>query len=264
MFTPVIDLEVLNRATTLRFFDITGEDTIYATAGTGWDGTSGVDSTDISAAYLVVTDPNGDSTTLDCSVEILAADPIEGDEQIQFNDITGEWVDGYYSVEYQVWQPVVAIADISDYSGTVAATVKVHAIGHGLVTGMKVAIIGTAGLYDITPLFYDGTYIDVDNFYISATFVGNDTGDCIPIYVNTYAPFVYANAEIAIDKMYAIFTEMDEGTEADEYLKQVELANGLLNALKSAITTTTVARVNNIYGRITRILDFNSMDLTFS
>jgi hypothetical protein len=125
---------------------------------------------------------------------------------------------------------------------------------------MKVTIAGTTN-YNGT---YDATLINANQYYITATWVADDAaGTSTPYYSDTFLPFVYSNAEIGIEKMYAIFAEMDESTEADDYLKQVELANGLLNAIKSAIATTTAARVNNIYGRITRILDYNSIDLIY-
>ena len=95
MFTPTIDLKVLTNATVLRITDTTGPDT---GDGTKWDGTSGIDSTNVSAASLVVTDPNGDVTTIDVTTTITGDDPITGD--IVFTDQTGEWVDGYYNVVY--------------------------------------------------------------------------------------------------------------------------------------------------------------------
>lgn len=255
MFTPDIDLEVWTRCTILRFTDVTGVDT---GDGTKWDGVSGLDSSLVSAAYLTVTDPNSDVTILDVSASIAAASPVTGD--IEFDDITDEWVDGYYTVVYDVHMQTTNITVFADYSGTVAGTVKVTSATHLVQTGMKVTIAGTTN-YDGT---YDATYIDANNYYITATWVVDDgTGTSTPYYSNTFLPFVYGNAEAGIEKMYAIFAEMDESTEGDNYLKQTEMANGLLNALKSAITTTTVARVNNIYGRITRILDFNSIDLIY-
>lgn len=256
MFTPVIDLEVRTRSTVLRFTDTTGPDT---GDGTKWDGIAGLDSTDVSAATLVITDPNAEETTLDVLALITAADPVLTD--IVFTDITGEWVDGYYSVVYNVWMAGTAITAFADYSATVAGTVKVTSATHLLETGMKVTITGSTS-YNGT---FDVTKIDANNYYITDTWVADDAaGTSTPLHSNTFVPFVFSNVEIALDKMYAIFAEMDEGAEGDEYLKQIELCNGLLNALKSAITTTTVARVNNIYGRITRILDFNNMDLVYS
>jgi len=256
MFTPEIDLEVLTRSTVLRFNDSTGPDT---GDGTKWDGVAGLDSSTVTAAELDVTDPNGSLVTIDVLASIAAASPVLGD--ITFPDETGEWVDGYYSVDYNIWTTNTAITKFEDYSGTYTGTVKVTSAGHGLVAGMKVTIAGTTNYNG----FYDVGYIDAGTFYIVATWVADDAaGTATKCYSTSFTPFVFSNVEIALDKMYAIFAEMDESTEADEYLKHIELCNGLLNALKSAITTTTAARVNNIYGRITRILDYNNMDLIYS
>jgi len=256
MFTPVIDLEVLTRATVLRFTDTTGPDT---GDGTKWDGVAGLDSTDVTAATLTVTDPNSVITTLNVLATITAADPVIDD--IVFADITDEWVDGYYSVVYNVWMTATNITAFADYSGTVSGTVLVTSATHLIETGMSVTIAGTTNYNG----FYNATKVNANTFYITATWVADDAvGTSTPCHSNTFTPFVFANVEIALEKMYAIFAEMDESTEGDEYLKHIELCNGLLNALKSAITTTTVARVNNIYGRITRILDFNNMDLIYT
>jgi hypothetical protein len=255
MFTPEIDLEVWTKSTVLRFTDTTGVDT---GAGTKWDGVAGLDSSLVSAAYLTITDPDSDVLIVNVTATIAAASPVTGD--ILFADQTGEWVDGYYTVVYDVHMQATAITAFADYSGTVAGTVRVTSALHLVQTGMKVTIAGTTN-YNGT---YDATLINANQYYITATWVADDAaGTSTPYYSDTFLPFVYSNAEIGIEKMYAIFAEMDESTEADDYLKQVELANGLLNAIKSAIATTTAARVNNIYGRITRILDYNSIDLIY-
>jgi len=67
------------------------------------------------------------------------------------------------------------ISEFSDYSGTVAGTVKVKTTAsHNLKTGMYVVISGTTS-YNGT---YYVTYIDADEFYITATWVADDaTGD---------------------------------------------------------------------------------------
>ena len=65
-----------------------------------------------------------------------------------------------------------AVTVIADYSGTVAGTIKVTAVAHTLVTGDNVELDGDTG--------YDGTYratvIDVDNFYVTATYASTGTG----------------------------------------------------------------------------------------
>jgi len=258
MFTPVLDLEVQTRATILHFTDTTGPDTV-ASGGTKWNGVAGIFVSDVSAANLVITDPNGDITTEDVTTLLTAGATITGDVVIA--DITGQWVDGYYDVEYNIWMVATNIIDVTDYSSTIPGTIKIQSNSHLVQTGMKVTIVGTAGIYDGT---YDATYIDANNFYISGTFTVTDTGTSTPCYSNTFTPFIYANVEIALEKMYAIFCEMDESNDADEYLKQIELCNGLFNAFKSAITTSNVSSVNNIYARILRILDFNNMDLIYT
>jgi hypothetical protein len=258
MFTPVIDLEVKNKATVLAFSDITGEDTVYATAGTGWDGGAGIDSTSVSAAELTVTDPNGDDVTIDCLADILAADPVTADAVIDFDEETGEWVDGYYTAVYDVYMVVDAYTAVADNGD---GTVRITAAGHAVVTGQKVTITGVSGDYDGD---YDAVWNDANTFDIAATFTATDSGAFTPYYSNTFYPFIYANVEMALERMYAVFAAMDEGHEADEYLKQCELVKGLYNALKSALATASTTVVNNIYGRITRILDFNSIELTYS
>lgn len=261
MFTPRIELDVLTKATVLRFKDVTGEDTVYATATTGWDGDAGIDSTTVSAAELTVTDPNGDEIVIDCLADILAADPITSDDEIVFDDETGEWVDGFYDVTYDVYMVADAYTAVADYSGTVTGTVQVTAAGHAVVTGQKVTIAGVSGDYDGD---YAAVKIDANSFYIYATFTATDSGNFTPYYSNDFTPFVYSNAEMAIERMYVTYAQMAEGSEADEYLKQCEELMGLLNSLKSALAASTTAVVNNIYGRITRILDFNSIELTYS
>ena len=255
MFTPVIDLKVLTRSTVLRFSDTTGPDT---GDGTKWDGIAGLNSSLVSAATLQITDPNGSIISLDVKASIAAAHPVIKD--IIFPDQTGQWVDGYYTVLYNVLMTATAIIDVSDYSATVDGTIKIHSTAHLVQTGMSVSITGGAGKYTG---FYSATKIDANNYYISHAFTGTDTSTSTPCYSNTFVPFVFSNVEMAIEKMYAIYAEMEEGSDSDDYLKQVEFCNGLLNALQSAITTTTAAKVNNIYGRITRILDYNNMDLIY-
>lgn len=257
MFTPIIDLEVLNKATVLRFSDVTGVDT---GDGTKWDGVGGLSTLIVTAATLTATDPNGDSETIDVAALINAAWPVIHDEDIAFTNIDGEWVDGYYTVVYNIWITATAITAIADYSGTVAGTIAITSVAHNVLTGMKVTISGTTS-YDG---FYDATYIDANTYYVVATFVADEAGTSTPCYSNTYSPFVFANIEMAITKMFANFCNMDEGPEADDYMKQTQLAYGLLLSLRSALMTTTVARINNIYARILRILDYNSIELTYT
>ena len=63
-------------------------------------------------------------------------------------------------------------AAFTNYNATVAGTVLITDVAHGLVTGMSVVIAGTVN--------YNGTFVvtvvDVDNFYITATFVAEAGG----------------------------------------------------------------------------------------
>ncbi len=256
MFTPTIDLNVLTNATVLKITDTTGPDT---GDGKKWDGTSGIDSTTVSLATLVVTDPNGDIITIDVTTTITGDDPITGD--IVFADQIGEWVDGYYNVVYDIWMAATAIAMFEDYSGTIAGTVKITSATHLLESGTKVTIAGTTN-YNGT---YDVTKLDADTYYITAIFVSDDaTGTSTPLYSNTFNKFAYANAYNAITRMYQVFSLMQEGNEADDYLKQCNTAFGLLQALISAFDVAGTSVIDNIYGRIMRILDYNNIELQFT
>ena len=65
------------------------------------------------------------------------------------------------------------IASVADYSGTVAGTVLVTDVAHGLVTGNIVTIGGTTD--------YNGTFsitkVTNDTFYITETYVNSQTGN---------------------------------------------------------------------------------------
>jgi hypothetical protein len=79
-----------------------------------------------------------------------------------------DWVTG--SVEGWSFQDGTtgAIASFADYSGTVADTISATDVGHGLVTGDDISIVGTTG-----GRLYDGVYtitrIDDDSFYFTNT-----------------------------------------------------------------------------------------------
>lgn len=259
MFTPIIDLEVRKKATILRFTDVTGMDD-GTTGDTKWDGLGTTSSALVSHAELTVTDPNGKSETIDCTLFINSAWPITYNKNINYPDIHGEWIDGFYKVTYNIWMANVPFTGTSDYSSTVPGTVLITSPGHSVQNGMRITIFGGTS-YDGD---YDPVYVDSNSFYIYSPFLGIANGMATPYFSNTYSPFVFANVEMAIERMLAVFCNMDESAEGDEYLKEVMLLKGLLWALRSAITTTTVERINNIYGRITRILDFNSIELTYT
>ena len=256
MFTLSISFDAISNATVLRIIDITGPDT---GAGTKWDGVSGINSSLVSAADFEITDPNGDITTLDVKSIINAANPITGN--VVFTDQIGQWVDGYYNLVYNVYMVATAITKFEDYSGTVPGTVKVTSSTHLLTTGMKTLIAGTTN-YNGT---FDVTKIDADTFYITATFVSDDaTGTSTPLYSNTFTSFVYTNALNGVTRMYQVFSAMEESNEADDYLKQCNTAFGLVQALINASEFASPSITDNIYGRVTRILDYNSIELQYT
>ena len=256
MFTPAISFDAISNATVLRIIDITGPDT---GAGTKWDGVSGVDSSLVSAAEFIITDPNGDVITLDVKSILSAAHPITGN--VSFPDQVGQWVDGYYDLVYNIYMVGTSITKFEDYSGTVPGTIKVTSVGHLLTTGMKTVITGTTN-YNGT---FDVTKIDADTFYITGTFVSDDaTGNSTPLYSHSFLTFVYANASNGITRMYQVFSAMQDGNEADDYLKQCNTAFGLLQSLINAYGSASPSIVNNIYGRVTRILDYNSIELQYT
>lgn len=62
------------------------------------------------------------------------------------------------------------ISAFAEYSTVVAGTTKVTDVGHGLSSGSILSIAGTTSYNGI----FEGTVIDVDNYYIVATFVADD------------------------------------------------------------------------------------------
>ena len=72
MFTPVLGLEVLNKATTLRFTDETGPDT---GAGTKWDGIGGILSFNVSCCNTNSNRSKWISISYRCMTRIIAASP---------------------------------------------------------------------------------------------------------------------------------------------------------------------------------------------
>jgi len=73
---------------------------------------------------------------------------------------------------YNVKPTSKAITAFADYGATVAGTVKATSVAHGLPTGAtaNIAISGTINYNGV----YTVTYIDVDNFYFTDTWVSND------------------------------------------------------------------------------------------
>ena len=79
-----------------------------------------------------------------------------------------------------------SITAFANYNGTVAGTVKATDASHGLATGNTITIAGSTNFNDT----YTITYIDVNNFYFTATWVStaSETGTWTRIH---YVPFVY-------------------------------------------------------------------------
>ena len=256
MFTPTIVPEVLSNSTVLRIIDNTGPD---IGAGTKWDGISGINSSTVSSAMITVTDPNGDVITIDVTSNILSSSPVTGN--ITFDDQVGEWIDGYYNFIYYVWMTPVSITKFEDHSSTVPLTTLITAVGHQLTTGMRVSITGTTN--------YNGNYdvvrVNSDTFYIKVSFVTDEaTGVSTPLYESRFVAFFPYNAINAVTRMYQVFSMMEDGNEADDYLKQCNTVWGLLQAVTNASEISNPTIVNNIYGRAMRILDYNSIELQFT
>ena len=67
------------------------------------------------------------------------------------------------------------ITTIANYGGTVTGTILITSVAHGLSTGDRITISGTSS--------YNSTYtiikVDVDTFYVKATWVSSQTGDWV-------------------------------------------------------------------------------------
>ena len=250
MFTPDLDLQVVTRCTKFRIIDRTGVDT---GDGTKWDGVSGLNRTSVTSAIIRIVTPSG--TYSDYDVLSQMPDPVTG--SITFNDYTGSGVDGLHNLIYKVQTSNISITAYADYNATVANTTKVTASAHGLSTGMYVEISGSTS--------YNGehyvTVIDSSNFYISVVFVADDGSSTgTKMYLNYFYPYVYCDAEAGKDKMFANLSMMVDGPERDEYLKEANTLRGLLEALKSAITSSNTTALTAILAEINQILNYNSVD----
>lgn len=73
-------------------------------------------------------------------------------------------------------QTLKTIASFSDYSGTVAGTVKATSTSHGLSAGNTDIIITETVNYNNQTFAITATYIDANNFYFTATWAGTETG----------------------------------------------------------------------------------------
>jgi hypothetical protein len=251
MFTPDLDLQVVTRCTKFRIIDKTGVDT---GDGTKWDGLAGLNRTSVTYAVVRIVAPAG--TYYDYDVLSQIPDPVTG--EITFADATGTEVDGLHNLAYRIKTTDISISAYANYNGTVANTVRVTtASSHGLETGMYVSIAGSTS--------YNGehhvTVIDTTSFYISATFVADDGASTgTKMYIDIFYPYVYCAAEAGIAKMFANRSFMVPGAERDLYTDAANTARGLLESLKSAITSSNVTALDAILAEINQILSINSVD----
>lgn len=251
MFTPDLDLKVTTRCTIFSIQDKTGVDT-----GDGdlWSGVSGLDPDTLTSATIRIVSPSGTYTETD----VLSQIPSPVTDTWWFNDMTGTEVDGLHNLIYTLeTTDSVNITSFSDYSGTVLGTVKIYAPSHGLVTGQYIRIQGTVN-YDG---FYYFTNRDVDNFYITVTYVADDGATTAYVgYQSTFYPYVYCISEAGVEKMFANLSQMVAGTSRKKYLNDANIARGYLQALKSAISSSNTTAMDNIQSSITQMLDYYEVD----
>jgi len=253
MFTPDLDLTVAKRCGVFRINEKTGVDT---GDGDKWDGVAGLDSSTLTAATIRIITPA--ATYSDNNVLTQITSPVTA--VFDFTDITGTYTDGLYNFVYSLKTVDFAINSFADYSGTVSGAVLVNSTGHGLSTGMYASITGTTN-YNAD---YYATVVDANNFHIPTIWITNDgasTGTVL--YKSTFYPYVYCNAEAGIETMFANIARMTSGTERDMYLDDAITANGLLQSLKSAITSANETALDNIIAEINQILDFREIEVEF-
>lgn len=250
MFTPDLDLQVVTRCTSFRIIDNTGVDT---GDGTKWDGSAGLDSSTLTSAVVRVVNPSGVHTDYNVLSQIV--NPVTG--PIIFNDYTGTRVDGLHNLIYRLQTVDKAISAYADYNITVPSTTRVTSATHAMSTGNYVSITGTTN--------YNGEYyvtvIDTSNYYISKAFVADDGASTgTTMYINFFYPYVYCEAEAGIDKMHANISRMVPNEARDKYLRDAETAKGLLNSLKSAMTSSNTTALTAILAEINQILSINNVD----
>ena len=250
MFTPDLDLQVVIRCTKFRIIDNTGVDT---GDGDKWDGVSGLDSSTITSAVIRIVNPSGDYTDYD----VLSQIPTPVTDTFKFIDATGTRVDGLHNLIYRIKTIEKSITAYSDYNESVPSTTLVTSTLHGMVTGNYVQISESIN--------YNGefyvTVVDASRYYISTPFVADDaTGEGRIMFINYFYPYVYCEAEAGIAKMHANVSMMVPGEARDKYLRDAETARGLLESLKSAMTSSNVTALDAILAEINQILSINSVD----
>ena len=251
MFTPDLDLKVVLRNTKFSIQDKTGVDTGDSTK---WSGIAGLDPTDLDSVVLRILSPS--ATSVD--YEVLSDVPTGVTGSFWFSDVTGTGEDGLHTITYRLKvTTTISISAFTNYSSTVLGTTLVTSNTHGLVTGMYVIISGTTN--------YNGEYyvtrVDANTFYITKTFVANDaTGTGKKMYQSLFYPYVYANAEAGVEKMYANLSQMVKGIARTAYQEDAKTVSGLLSAIKSSISSANVTALTALQSEIDHILDFHDVD----
>jgi len=236
MFTPDLDLIVKTRCSKFSIQDKTGVDT---GDGDKWSGVSGLDPSTITEAIITIVSPAGTETETD----VLSQLPSSVTGTFTFDDITGTNVDGLHNIVYTLKTTNFAITTYADYSTTVNGTVLVTAPSHGMVTGNYV------------------TRTDDNRFYITATYAGNDGSSTGTItYKSTFYPYVYCVAEAGVEKMVATLAQMIPGVTREKYEADARTAWGLLQVLKSAISSSNTDALDNIQNEIDQILEYYDID----
>lgn len=251
MFTPDLDLKVVTRCSKFSIQDKTGVDT---GDGKKWSGVAGLDPSTLTSAIIQIINPSGVESD---EYDILSQIPNPVTDNWWFNDLTGTSVDGLHNIIYKLKTTDIAITAFSNYGSTVYGTVRATSATHGLVTGMYVDITGSTN--------YNGehyvTRIDANTFYFTDTWVSND-GSCTGTkeYKSTFYPYVYCASEAGIDKMFANLARIVPGTTRKKYLDDALTAWGLLESLKSAITSSNTDALDVIQAEINQILDYYEVD----
>lgn len=250
MFTPDLDLIVVTRCSKFRIQDKTGVDT---GDGDKWSGVSGLDPGTLTSAIVRIVAPSG----VYSDVDVLSGipDPVVG--SFYFSDATGSGEDGLHNLIYKLQTTSVNVGSYEDYALTVFGTTKINATAHGFVTGMYTELADTEN--------YDGEYmvtnINTGSFYITAPFVANETGTvAIKMFQSIFYPYVFCRSEAGVEKMYANLSRLPHGAKRNKYLQDALTVDGLLKALKSAITSANVEAMNYIQAELDQILSFNSVD----
>lgn len=254
MFTPDLDLKVITRCTKFSIQDKTGVDT---GDGTKWKGVAGLDPATLSSAIVQIINPSGVANDEVDVLSQVVANVTGTFDTFWFNDMTGTSVDGLHNIIYKLKSTDIAITAFSNYGSTVFGTVRATSNTHGLVTGMYVDITGSTN--------YNGehyvTRIDANTFYFSDTWVSND-GSCTGTkeYKSTFYPYVFCRSEAGVDKMFANLARMVPGTTRKKYLDDALTAWGLLQSLKSAISSSNTDALDAIQAEINQILSYYEVD----